>query len=59
MDVNFGCYREGPDIPPTMSARLRSFERFSYKHGRAVVSARMPVGDWLWPGNDAIENSKP
>lgn len=48
---NDGCYRSGTDrnIPPVMSARLRSFERFSFKYGRAVVRAKMPVGDWMWP----------
>jgi len=50
---NGGCYRLGQgynNIPPIMSARLRSYRRFSYTHGRAVVRAKMPVGDWIWPG---------
>ena len=48
---NNGCYRTGAngDIPPVMSARLRSYQRFSFTWGRVVVSAKMPVGDWLWP----------
>jgi len=52
---NGGCYRAGTgaggagDIPPTMSARLRTFEKFSFRYGRVVISAKMPVGDWLWP----------
>jgi len=49
---NGGCYRLGEgynNIPPIMSARLRSYRRFSYTHGRAVVRAKMPVGDWTWP----------
>jgi hypothetical protein len=48
---NNGCYRTGAagNIPPVMSARLRSYQRFSYTWGRAVVRAKMPVGDWMWP----------
>jgi hypothetical protein len=48
---NNGCYRTGAagDIPPVMSARLRTFQRYSFTHGRVVVHAKMPVGDWLWP----------
>jgi len=50
-DDNWGCYRTGAtsNIPPTMSARLRSYQRFSFLWGRVVISAKMPVGDWLWP----------
>jgi len=43
------CYREGGRIPPTASGRLRSFEKFSFRYGRAIIRAKMPVGDWLWP----------
>lgn len=52
MEENGGCYRTGAtnNIPPTMSARLRTYQRFSYTFGRAVVRAKMPVGDWTWPG---------
>jgi len=48
---NNGCYRTGAagNIPPVMSARLRTFQKFSFLHGRVVVRAKMPVGDWLWP----------
>nr|AAY85742.1 CCF-like protein [Aporrectodea icterica] len=48
---NNGCSRTGAagDIPPVMSARLRSYEKFSFTFGRVVISAKMPVGDWLWP----------
>jgi len=51
MAENNGCYRTGAagNIPPTMSARLRSYRRFSFLFGRAVIRAKMPVGDWLWP----------
>jgi len=52
---NGGCYRAGNlaggagDIPPVMSARVRTFQKFSFTYGRVVISAKMPVGDWLWP----------
>jgi len=48
---NGGCYRTGAngDIPPTMSGRLRSYQRFSFRFGRVSIRAKMPVGDWLWP----------
>jgi len=48
---NGGCIRTGTagNIPPIMSARLRSFERFSFTFGRVVIRAKMPVGDWTWP----------
>jgi len=50
-EENNGCRREGQNgiIPPIMSARLRSFERFAFKYGRVEVRARMPLGDWMWP----------
>ena len=49
---NFGCLREGQYgiIPSVMSGRIRSFEKFSFRFGRVEVRARMPVGDWMWPG---------
>merc|ERR1712055_204318 len=51
MDNNGGCYRTGSygDIPPIMSARLRTADRFAFKYGRAEIRAKMPVGDWMWP----------
>lgn len=48
---NNGCYRTGNsgNIPPVLSARLRSYQRFSFTYGRTVIRAKMPVGDWMWP----------
>jgi hypothetical protein len=50
-DDNGGCYRTGAagNIPAAMSARLRTYQRYSYTYGRVVIRAKMPVGDWLWP----------
>ena len=54
---NNGCYKDASIhgiIQPTMSARLRTYERFSFKYGRIEISAQMPEGDWLWPGKDPM-----
>lgn len=47
------CERQaGGDIiiNPIRSARLITKESFSFKYGRAEVTAKIPTGDWLWPG---------
>jgi beta-glucanase (GH16 family) len=49
---NNGCYRVGTPqniLPPTMSGRIRTAERFSFRFGRVEIRAKMPAGDWLWP----------
>lgn len=49
----FGCMRQGSDtnlLNPIQSARLRTAESFSFKYGRLEVEAKLPTGDWLWPG---------
>jgi beta-glucanase (GH16 family) len=33
-----------------MAARIRTVNSFSFKYGRVEVNAKMPTGDWLWPG---------
>jgi beta-glucanase (GH16 family) len=49
----YGCMRiagaEGNILNPIQSARIRTVNSFSFKYGRVEVSARLPVGDWLWP----------
>lgn len=48
-----GCERQatnGTIINPVRSARLRTINTFSFKYGRVEVVAKMPSGDWLWPG---------
>ncbi len=52
-DDNAGCYKVGQSdaiINPIASARLRSYNCFSFRYGRVEVRAKMPVGDWMWPG---------
>ena len=48
----FGCERSGPNgaVNPAMSARIRTVNSFNFKYGRVEVRAKMPTGDWLWPG---------
>lgn len=49
----YGCIRTGTSnnvLNPIKSARLRTLRSFSFKYGRVVARARMPAGDWLWPG---------
>jgi beta-glucanase (GH16 family) len=36
-------------IPPVRSARLTTQGKKTIKFGRVEVTAKMPVGDWLWP----------
>lgn len=57
----WGCRREGnPEhiINPIQSARLRSSRGFNFKYGKVEVRAKMPKGDWLWPGK-AIQRFLP
>lgn len=47
------CDRQaGGDVilNPVRSARLTTKDSFSFKYGRAEVIAKLPQGDWLWPG---------
>ena len=39
----------GTYIPPVQSARLTTKIGRSIKYGKVEVTAKMPVGDWLWP----------
>ncbi|CAH2039319.1 unnamed protein product, partial [Iphiclides podalirius] len=46
------CSREasGPLIlPPIITAKVTTKNRFSFKYGRIEVRARMPLGNWLIP----------
>lgn len=37
-------------INPVRSARLTTKNSFSFKYGRIEILAKVPQGDWLWPG---------
>jgi hypothetical protein len=40
----------GTIINPVQSARLSTRKTASMKFGRIEVTAKIPTGDWLWPG---------
>lgn len=49
----WGCERSGAGgniVNPVMSARLRTVNSFSFTYGKIEVKAKLPAGDWLWPG---------
>lgn len=36
-------------LPPVTSGKLSTKDSFWFKYGRVEFTARMPIGDWLWP----------
>lgn len=51
MIANNGCKQEGKKqgfLKPILSAKLRSFK--GIKYGKVEIIAKLPRGDWLWPG---------
>ena len=36
-------------VPPVLSGRITTKPGASIKYGRVEVTAKLPVGDWLWP----------
>lgn len=44
--------REAGDdiIQPIQSARIHTKKSFSFTYGIVEVRAKMPKGDWIWPG---------
>lgn len=36
-------------LPPVISARLNTKDRFSFKYGKIEIRAKFPEGDWLYP----------
>lgn len=49
-DRNWGCFRDRGNIPPIASARLQTKSTFSFMYGTVEIIAKLPKGDWLWPG---------
>lgn len=37
-------------INPIQSARIVTQDSFSFTYGVIEIRAKMPKGDWLWPG---------
>lgn len=53
--IKSNCERQaGEDIiiNPIRSARLSTKSSFAFKFGRVEVIAKIPKGDWLWPGEN-------
>jgi beta-glucanase (GH16 family) len=49
---NEGCMRTSNGeriINPIKSAKLNS-RSFTMKYGKVEIKARLPKGDWIWPG---------
>ncbi len=43
--------KAGEDIiNPIQSARIRTINSFSFTYGTVEIRAKMPRGDWIWPG---------
>jgi hypothetical protein len=46
-------------INPAQSARMVTSDSFSFTYGTIEVRAKMPKGDWIWPGrNELLLNIK-
>lgn len=45
-------------INPIQSARMRTLNSFSFTYGTVEVRAKMPRGDWIWPGMNTISSEK-
>ncbi|EZA53410.1 beta-1,3-glucan-binding protein isoform X2 [Ooceraea biroi] len=46
------CTRRGISyniLPPIISARLTTKERFAFRYGKIEIRAKFPQGDWLYP----------
>ena len=42
-------FTAGSYVPPIQSARLNTRAGANIRYGKIEVTARLPVGDWLWP----------
>lgn len=41
-------------IPPVVTGRVTS-KNFAFTYGTVYVRAKMPKGDWLYPGNSCYD----
>lgn len=51
------CSKENPG-PPVRSALVHTTDTFAFKYGRVEIRAKLPTGDWLWPGKRKINKYK-
>lgn len=38
-------------LPPVMTGRITTRNKFSFKFGKVEIRAKLPAGNWLLPGN--------
>lgn len=41
-------------LPPVLSARMNTKSTFSFKYGTVEIRAKLPKGDWIYPGMFSI-----
>ena len=53
-----GCDKTAGDgfiLNPIISSRLRTLHTFSFLYGRVEARAKIPSGDWIWPGKFLVK----
>lgn len=51
------CQRHGAGfyvLPPIISGRIDTKDKFEFLYGRVEVRARLPHGDWVYPGTEVF-----
>ena len=42
-------------LPPVCSAQISTKESLSFRFGRVEIRAKLPMGDWIVPGNSRVQ----
>jgi beta-glucanase (GH16 family) len=61
VEWNWGCERTGNSeniLNPITSARLHTVNTFGFTYGKVEARARIPAGDWIWPGQKFTKKVK-
>jgi hypothetical protein len=56
-----GCLRTGQPnqvVNPITSASIKTSKSFNFKFGRIEIRAKMPKGDWIWPGELIVKTDE-
>ncbi|KAJ8715918.1 hypothetical protein PYW08_013203 [Mythimna loreyi] len=46
------CFQEASGaqiLPPIITSKITTKNKFAFKYGRVEISAKMPLGDWIYP----------
>lgn len=43
-------YDAGFILPPVISSQISTKNKFSFKYGKIEIRAKLPRGDWIYPG---------